>query len=538
MTRARWIIQGRLAVVTPLSIRTGQAEEAWPEGATKVELTAPPAPDGQGGEVAPIVGIELDHKGRPFVPATAIKGLVRSLLVLRGAPASDGDLLALLGDLPKAGRDEGNTTAQVGLGGAAEFLNAYLPAKTRLAHRPVIRGKTAIHEGTRTAEDGQLRHDRIVAPGTAFDLSVELLGTQAQANALLGLLALIDGQSSQSALGAGATQGEGRVRWDLTKVCMFGPKEAAQWLAGDPGKDWRDCASETRLTGTQGTAPSIHAMRLPFVIKVEGHFVVGAREIIPEAEKKKESAEEKTRQRPYRTGHADDDRVAWLPGSSLDGALRAQARRIYRTISGDHLPWDDDDTDLPAAFEDLFGSARHGSLLETEPFTCTGREIVTQEFVAIDRLSGGSADAKKFDLRAFEAPELTGALTLTLHRQANTALSGKSGMTAALSIRPSAIGLFALILKDLATGDVPLGQGTRKGYGGVAEIAFGQGGWKEALMALGAEVVTVAPRVPALSELGKSGEEALRACVAALRAEAADWAAKRKVPVTEGTEQS
>ena len=74
MTPQRWIIDGSLEVVTPLAIRTGASDEFIQGQLPTLEPNF--LPDLAGGETVPVSGIELDHEMRPFVPATAIKGLV------------------------------------------------------------------------------------------------------------------------------------------------------------------------------------------------------------------------------------------------------------------------------------------------------------------------------------------------------------------------------------------------------------------------------------------------------------------------------
>lgn len=514
MTPQRWIIDGSLEVVTPLAIRTGASDEFIQGQLPTLEPNF--LPDLAGGESVPVSGIELDHEMRPFVPATAIKGLVRSIVALGLVDARyDGILLNLLGDLPRAKRSVVDPLAQVALGGLAEFRNAHLPPTTAYDARPALRGRTAIHEGSRTAEDGQLRHDRIVAPGTQFDMSVLACGaTEAEVAVLLALLNQIDGQGADSALGAGTTQGDGRVRWQFVRLRRFGQDEARAWMALDADRTWQSCAAEVTVPPDSLVLMPATRVNLPLALQIEGPFLVAANEAATNAENTVVS-----RKRPYRV-HAQDETTARLAGASMDGALRAQARRIWRTMSGDAAAWAGDDRDQPAAFESLFGSARQASLLEVETFLATDLRLVEQEFVAIDRLSGGGQDGKKFSIKAFEAPRLTGALSVVLRRSVRTELTGKTAMTQDIAVTPAAIGLLALTLKDLAAGDIPLGHGTRKGYGGVARLEFGSGGWRDLLRQMG-EAAIAAGIVT-----GANGEAGIKAAVRALEAETRAWAAQ------------
>ncbi|NTT85946.1 RAMP superfamily CRISPR-associated protein [Tabrizicola fusiformis] len=530
MTPQRWIIKGKLKVISPLSIRTGFDETDPPapqkREAASVEPNAPPdaLPEGQ---FAPVVGIEMDHEGRPYVPATALKGLLRARAAASLSVTEKEALFRLLGDQPEPGRDTNDTAASIGFGGHAEFRNSMLNHDPNNGYRPAIRGRTALHEGSLTAEDGQLRQDRIVAPGATFSVKVVFCrATEAEVALFLGLLALIDGNDASSALGSGTSQGDGRVEWLADDIWRFGQAEAKEWQFRGANKTWEDFATKAKVVPVKVTRLPDQRVTLLFTLAIEGHFLVGAAEVVKNAE-----GTSVLRKRPLRL-HGRDDTTARLPGSGLDGALRAQAKRIYRTISQDFSRWGDDDTELPDSFASLFGSARAGSLLECEEFKCSPCTLVEQEFVAIDRLSGGGADERKFSMRAFESPRLEGRIHLVLGRRTETALTGKRSMNAECSVTPAAIGLLALTLKDLGCGDIPLGAATRKGYGGVRELVFGNGGWMDLLKHLGDEVLRLSETVTSLKPFRAclTGRQVIETAVGLLHEEARTWKAGRPIP--------
>ncbi len=530
MTPQRWILSGTLEVISPLSIRTGYEESDVPapvdRSDAEVEPNAPPHAVSRD-QYAPVSGIELDHKRRPYVPATALKGLLRGRAAACLSEAEKEAVFLLLGDQPEVGRDKNDGDASVSRGGQAEFRNAPLARDPNNGSRPAIRGRTALHEGSLSAEDGQLRQDRIVAPGTTFSVKIVFCrATEAQVALLLGLLKLIDGKDASSALGSGTTQGDGRVLWLGSDVRRFGEAEAKQWQFGAANKTWEDFATKVSVTPRPVTRRPDQRVTLTFTLPVAGHFLVGAAEVVKNADGK-----DVLRKRPLRL-YGRDNSTARLPGSSLDGALRAQAKRIYRTLSQDFAAWAEDDVNLPKSFAALFGSARAGSLLECEEFSCNACKLVEQEFVAIDRLSGGGADEKKFSMRAFESPRLQGSLHLVVQRRTETALTGKRSMTREISVTPAAIGLLALTLKDLGCGDIPLGAATRKGYGGVRELVFGNGGWAELLEHLGEEVLLLSETVASLEPLRAclTGREVIETAVGLLQDEAKTWKAGRMTP--------
>jgi CRISPR/Cas system CSM-associated protein Csm3 (group 7 of RAMP superfamily) len=184
---------------------------------------------------------------------------------------------------------------------------------------------------------------------------------------------------------------------------------------------------------------------------------------------------------------AGGDRDApMLSGAGLRGTLRAHAERIARTLA---TRWATDaegffDTcpacspvegDANAALascdallraagvpseEDieaerlclacrLFGSPRRGSRLRVEDALLIGEpQYKPQDFLAIDRFTGGGADRFKFDAVSLWQPQFRARLYLE-----NPA--------------PWELGWLALVLRDLAEGLVPLGFGSAKGFGQV-----------------------------------------------------------------------
>lgn len=165
----------------------------------------------------------------------------------------------------------------------------------------------------------------------------------------------------------------------------------------------------------------------------------------------------------------------FLPGSALRGALRSRAEQILRTVGGDEAACDlnrkshacHERIDLeiqgreaPLSFDQeqerhcpacrVFGSGRLVSSVKLTDFHPTSDAGASrlQEFVAIDRLTGGAAEGAKFDAELYAPVTLSGEIHLEL--------SGDR-------LRPWGLGLVALVLRDLLVGDIPLGFGSAKG---------------------------------------------------------------------------
>jgi len=101
----------------------------------------------------------------------------------------------------------------------------------------------------------------------------------------------------------------------------------------------------------------------------------------------------------------------------------------------------------------LFGAAGWPTKVHLTPFVADKpAKLARQEFIAIDRFTGGGADGLKFDAGYVYQPVLHGVVTLHL------------GSPSAPSPEWF-VGLMALVLRDLVEGDLTFGYGAAKGYG-------------------------------------------------------------------------
>lgn len=122
--------------------------------------------------------------------------------------------------------------------------------------------------------------------------------------------------------------------------------------------------------------------------------------------------------------------------------------RIWRTVSGNT-----NKNDIPEAVKWLFGSTDYAGRLKVSDFVAERRRAPKQvEMVAIDRFTGGASHGAKFSVLAHESPCLTGNLSI-------------DDFEVSTETRDQALGLLVLLLRDLDEGDIPLGFGTRKGFG-------------------------------------------------------------------------
>lgn len=142
----------------------------------------------------------------------------------------------------------------------------------------------------------------------------------------------------------------------------------------------------------------------------------------------------------------DDKGRPVLPGASVAGALRQRARRILQLIAPAHATgW----------LNDLFGAEKMRGPFKASRLIVEETQIDEPQFdliqnrVAIDRFTGGAYESALFNEQpVFSKPETRLHINLTI-----------------IEPKQRDIGLLLLLLKDLWTGDLPLGGESSVGRG-------------------------------------------------------------------------
>jgi len=413
----RWLIDTIFELRTPMHLGTGQSEAEKSQNADNEE--------------AWVAGIVLDHQGRAAIPGASLKGALRALAKQHG-------------QLDELQSVFGSIKGEITEAGLAEFRMAYASEVTQEESRPHV----AIDRVTGTAMNKKLFKTRLIPAGTKFHSQIVMhRASQTQIEAMLASLQCA-GQDPCFSVGAHASQGLGALSlFGQPQVKRFGPTEATAWLKQGGNESWEAHAQPLKRTPAANTGkPSLPS--LPLQLTFSSPFLVKG------GVEKNEKGHDVTV--PMRQG----EKVI-LPASSLRGRLRSQAERILRTLGievpqgHDAKPWRKGEahTDLAAL---LFGSAGWRAIVGTTDCVDTAEKSIlkTQELLAIDRFTGGGKDGAKFSIEGAECPTLAGHLKLDLQRLKN---AGDTSWPA--------LGLFTLLLRDLAEGDIAFGHGIAKGYG-------------------------------------------------------------------------
>lgn len=433
----RWRIEGTLRVVSPLHIGSGHTCDGPinPETDKPIEVNA----------------LARDHEDKPYVPASTLKGNLRAWLARR-LPGTRAEVEQLFGSL-----DAGAENAT----GSKLLVNDSLC--TEAAPTTGVVARVALDRATKTAIPQRLFHTEFVPAGVAFNIVID--GQNLSDDEVAVLLAALEGFNDQHdpvRLGGMAGHDWGRCKWESGPVSRIERDEVKAAVeksrkAKQPLPIGFALCRPINVNAIRGEALKLFVSVEPsrwtpirIALHFDGPFLVNDPSLCTTGENGR-----------HHVPRLTADRRGLLPAESIRGALRSQAERIVRTF---------DETQAPKAkleFRDhgktwplielMFGDAGWASVFRiTDGVTEQPATTVRQEFVAVDRFTGGVSGSSKYNAEYIASPTFTFTLSVDVKRL------GKAGL-----------GLLALTLRDLCEGDVPFGFGTRKGYGACrAEVEF------------------------------------------------------------------
>ena len=430
---ARWVICGNLRLETAMHLG-GEATE-------RVDM--------------PIFRDPRD--GAPLLPGTTLAGALRNALAdrLAGYGAEEpGAVSALFGG--GRGVEDGNQSPTI-----------VFDALGRLpeGQGTEIRDGVAISATSGTAEDHKKYDYEVIPAGTIFPVRLDLVVPEGDTEEGLvkSLAAAIDALTSGgTAFGAKRSRGLGRVsatwaarRFDLTS--------AEGWV------DWVTSDHETPLGAVEGRTSAIE------VLQAQCPAELGR--LQPPADARRhvlvdlylELVEDLLIRSPGSSPDAPD--VSHLrsagapivPGTSLAGVLRAHALRVARLVR--HRQ-DDGERWVDRLFGPRFQGQRpppdfefFASRLRVGEAVIHGGRSRRQARVAIDRFTQGTIPTALFDEQVQEGGRVRVRLELR-------------------NPRPGELGLLLLVIKDLLSGDLPVGGASAVGRGvvtGSATLTFHDG---------------------------------------------------------------
>ena len=425
---------------------------------------------GDGDSLVDMMLLRDSQDGSPMLPGTSLAGALRSYLadVLGGYRTEEHKTVALLFGVERKHATKDNDDGSENDEGSQSPLIVF-DARALPDGLPIeIRDGVAIDSATGTAASNQKFDIEVLPAGTCFPVRFELIIDQKgqEENLVALFVKALDGFCNGGiSLGMRRSRGLGALKSRNWKALRFDLASTAGWIK------WVTSDHENpTLDVSYACESSRQAMRLAHpVLCIDKYEVTDQRKrIVVEAFLQIEG-DLLIRSPGYEL--ADPDVIHLhsagkpvLPGTSLAGVLRSQALRIAysaRESKGDAPQW----------INRLFGPHidRSDPHKRVEPLA--SRLRVSESFlsntdarrhtrIAIDRFTGGTSSGSLFD----EQVHTGGGVTVKIEL-----IEPEKGET----------GLLLLLIKDLLTGEIPVGGSTSVGRGilkGTASIVLDENG--------------------------------------------------------------
>lgn len=370
-------------------------------------------------------------ESKALLPGASIAGALRNHLreTSAGYGGQEGTAVTLLFGGSKAS-DQGSQSPLIVDDALAEISDVEL------------RDGVRIDEVTRTAVKGAKFDMELLPAGTVFPLHLELLVEDGvQVDVLVNALAraLHGFENGEIMLGARKRRGLGRCQvgeWTVARCRLTEPNGLLGWLEGEPV----DRRSSTSIAEALGVALDEredvrHRFTVNATFALDGSLMV--RSGFGETDTGPDMVHLHALQ-------PDGSRKPVLPGTSLAGVTRHRALRIANTIRPGKGR---------ALVNRMFGSGEDTTLTASRVIVSESAVekavSLVQSRIKIDRFTGGAYETALFD----EQP-LFG--------------DGRARLSVSLELRDPQdheIGLLLLLLKDLWTGDLPVGGESSVGRG-------------------------------------------------------------------------
>lgn len=406
----RWIIEGTLELESPAHFGNGDVS---------VTTDMPLARDAE--------------TGKPILTGASIAGALRNYL----RAIDEKQANQLFGEIKTVREPDGEPRTIVVE--SALIVNDALAAN---ADDVELRDGVAINSKTRTAEDKKKFDIELLPAGTRFDLCFELNVSQSERDALVRALAIALRGLEQGEVGLGKrkTRGLGACKvsqWRVRKYLVTQPQDLVAWLNDDRTREQNGASIAALLNIPESKLQRV--ARPGFSLNAE--FSLNGSLLI-RAEGVASNSPDMAHLHSKRNGKLEPI----LSGTSLAGALRARALRIAKTLA---VNPDNAKKIVDEMFGPRDGELRASRVRLRESVIQNGIGDRMQNRVKIDRFTGGASPTALFSEQpVFGLPETRVQIALEL-------------------VKPEKreVGLLLLLLKDLWTGDLPLGGESSVGRG-------------------------------------------------------------------------
>ena len=399
-----------------------------------------------------------DHKGNPFIPGTTLAGLLRSHLheALGGGAEEAADVAQILGC--RWGNDDEPQSPLI-------VEDAPMIVTNHAGYITELRDGVKIDERTETAEKHKKFDMELLPRGTRFQLQFELLlkGNETDLPVMGNFLWLIQQlEKGEISLGSRTRRGFGRCKatnWSYMDLNLSNIEGVLKWLglnrdmptgwpaadfqpAEEHRKDYKISNMDADLKIPVANHKAVNRMQIDLVLKPSGSIQIGS------GGHNAGEADNVHLHRINQNQNIQPEPI--ISGTTLGGILRKQSLKILNTISENTKQ-----EDVKKFIYSLFGPEMSSKEVIPRASRVTTEETAMKEGTykllrhtrtAIDELAGGALN----NMLIQEDPVFGGEINLKWN-----------------VIKPSdaETGLCLLLVKDLFTGELPIGGESSIGRG-------------------------------------------------------------------------
>lgn len=374
----------------------------------KIKLLSP-AMIGSGESEASDMDVLRDENDIPYIPATSFAGVLRHI-TMTNLPQYREKLEEFWGP---PGESENPKQSSI-------FISDMLPeGNPKLDIRDGVR----INRKTQTAEEGAKFDYEIIDRGAVFNFSFEINlngeNDDFKKSMLSTIIKLL--QEQRIRIGGRTNNGFGKIKLEDIKIHEFDFTNRSHVL------NWFKFIKEKKLENpTDFNYPFLEFRSKDF--SIEASFVIKNSLIVRDYNINPNEPD---------VVHICSDKIPILPGSSLKGAIRARAERIVNTLGKSNQ-----------IIKELFGDVdtneknkQKGKIIIEEAII-RGYPMETQTRIKIDRFTGGTIEGALADIKPLFSKDKPDEFNISIKIS---------------NFKKHEAGLMLLVLKDLWTGDLPIG---------------------------------------------------------------------------------
>lgn len=382
----------------------------------------------------------VDRNGNPYIPATSIAGVISHKVGIKNQSFVNfnKNLEENIKDFWGTERDteDGKTS---GKQSDIIIYDSYL--LNSKSSKPIIRDQIRMNLGLGVTEEGAKFDYEIVEPDAQFSFRIEIGYTEKRKEFIFRMFKTIEMllKNGDISFGAKTNNGFGKVKllnptfydYDFSKK-----ENVFAWLE----RNTKETIQPKELKDVIRFECNVPQFTISLKALIDNSLIIGSSDSEFEADKV----------------HIKSAGKHVLTGSSLKGAIRSRAEKILLTIG---------QNPKEKNWIDFFGT--EGNPKE-KILACKSRLSVTESFfennpneelqsrIKIDRFTGGTIEGALFDsMPLFQNKDNTASVTFEINiNDFNNTQEDKA-----------AAGLLLLVLKDLWTGDLPIGGEKNVGRG-------------------------------------------------------------------------